>query len=158
MKKIISRLFVLLLLFTGCQDDWSDFYKNSEGGETDASATENLLEYLKSVPEYSEFVKLLEETKVSEELTRNQVLTVWAPTNATMPADVATMSDKDKVTLCKNHINYVALYNTKLTDGKVIKTLSREKPDCKRKRNGSVRIRRSGSNQTKPEMHEWSDS
>ncbi len=124
MKKIISRLFVLLLLFTGCQDDWSDFYKNSEGGETDASATENLLEYLKSVPEYSEFVKLLEETKVSEELTRNQVLTVWAPTNATMPADVATMSDKDKVTLCKNHINYVALYNTKLTDGKVIKTLS----------------------------------
>lgn len=125
MKKIISRLFVLLLLFTGCQDDWSDYYKDSEGGETDESgATANLLEQLKSVPEYSEFVKLLEETKISEELTRNQVLTVWAPTNATLPADVATMSEKDKATLCKNHINYVALYNTKLTDGKVIKTLA----------------------------------
>lgn len=125
MKKIISRLFVLLLLFTGCQDDWSDYYKDSEGGETDASgATANLLEQLKSVPEYSEFVKLLEATKVSEELTRNQVLTVWVPTNATMPAEVATMSEKDKITLCKNHINYVALYNTKLTDGKVIKTLA----------------------------------
>ena len=125
MKKIISRLFVLLLLFTGCQDDWSDYYKNSEGGETDASsATENLLEQLKNIPEYSEFVKLLEETKVSEELTRNQVLTVWAPTNATMPAEIATMSDEDKTILCKNHINYVALYNTKLTDNKVIKTLA----------------------------------
>lgn len=125
MKKIISRLFVLLLLFTGCQDDWSDYYKNSAGGETDASsATGNLLEQLKSIPEYSEFVKLLEETKVSEELTRNQVLTVWVPTNATMPAEIATMSDEDKTTLCKNHINYVALYNTKLSDGKVIKTLA----------------------------------
>lgn len=125
MKKIISKLFVLLLLFTGCQDDWSDYYKDSEGGETDASgATVNLLDQLKSIPEYSEFVKLLEETKISEELTRNQVLTVWAPTNASIPAEVATMSEKDKTTLCKNHINYVALYTTKLTDGKVIKTLA----------------------------------
>lgn len=125
MKKIISRLFVLLLLFTGCQENWSDYYTESEGGETETStATANLLELLQSVPEYSEFVKLLQETKVAEELTRNQVLTVWAPTNATMPAEVATMSEKDKITLCKNHINYVALYTTKLTDNKVIKTLA----------------------------------
>lgn len=126
MKKIISRFFVLLLLLTGCQNDWSDYYTKGEGGETDdaSSATANLLDELKSIPEYSEFVKLLEETKVAEELTRNQVLTVWAPTNAAMPAEIAAMSAKDKITLCKNHLNYVALYNTKLTDGKVIKTLA----------------------------------
>lgn len=125
MKNIISRLFVLLLLLSGCQDNWSDYYTKAEDGESDEnSATTNLLEELKSVPEYSEFVKLLEETKVADELTRNQVLTVWAPTNATMPAEIASMSDKDKQTLCKNHMNYVALYNTKLTDNKVIKTLA----------------------------------
>lgn len=124
MKKIISKLCVLLFLLAGCQENWSDYYTQTEGGDTDASATANLLDQLKSVPEYSKFVELLEETKVSEELSRNQVLTVWAPTNASMPAEVATMSEKDKITLCKNHINYVALYNTKLTDGKVIKTLA----------------------------------
>lgn len=118
----------MLVLLTGCQENWSDYYSQMQGdGGSDVSdaSSENLLGYLKTVPEYSEFVKLLEETKVSEELTRNQVLTIWAPTNAAFPAtEIAAMNAEKKRILCQNHINYVALYNTKLTDNKQIKTLA----------------------------------
>lgn len=125
MKKIIFNLLIASFFLTGCQENWKDFYTEKEESETVSTATENLLEYLQEIPEYSEFVKLLETTKISEELTRNQILTIWIPTNATMPsAEIAAMSDIEKQTLCRNHINFLALYNTKLTDNKVIKTLA----------------------------------
>lgn len=128
MKTTILNLFAILVLLTGCQENWSDYYTQAEGdGGADASPTssENLFEFLKSVPEYSEFVKLLEETEVSEELTREQVLTIWVPTNTNFPTtEIAAMNAEEKQTLCRNHINYVALYNTKLTNDKVVKTLA----------------------------------
>lgn len=126
MNRIIFALIFLCAGLTGCQDKWEDYYKQKgEGSQTGSVSDLNLLDYLKGQSQYSEFVKLLEETGVAEELTREQVLTVWVPTNETMPkAEIAAMSAEDKITLCKNHINYIALYNTKLQDDKIVKSLA----------------------------------
>lgn len=113
-------------LLIACQDKWEAYYKEKqpESGEI-AALDVNLLDYLKEQAEYSEFVKLLEETGVADELTRNQILTIWAPVNETFPSQgVAAMSMEDKIALCQNHINYIALYNTKLENDKLIKTLA----------------------------------
>lgn len=126
MNRIILMICFLTGLLIACQDKWEDYYKESqtEGGEIVALEAD-LLEYLKEQPEYSEFVKLLEETGIADELTRNQILTVWAPVNETFPsAEVTAMSMEDKISLCQNHINYIALYNTKLENDKLIKTLA----------------------------------
>lgn len=126
MNRIILVVVFLCGMLFACQDKWEDYYKQGEGGTEGGSVSaSNLLEYLKSQAKYSQFVKLLEETGVAEELTRNQILTVWAPTDETMPeAKINAMSMEDKATLCKNHINYIALYNTKLENDKIIKSLA----------------------------------
>lgn len=126
MNRIILMICFLTGLLIACQDKWEDYYKEHQtGGEEIVALEANLLEYLKEQPEYSEFVKLLEETGIADELTRNQILTVWAPVNETFPsAEVTAMSMEDKISLCQNHINYIALYNTKLENDKLIKTLA----------------------------------
>lgn len=126
MNRIILMICFLTGLLIACQDKWEDYYKEQQtGGDGIAALEANLLEYLKEQPEYSEFVKLLEETGVADELNRNQILTVWVPINETFPsAEVNAMSMEDKVVLCKNHLNYIALYHTKLEDDKLIKTLA----------------------------------
>ena len=126
MNRIILMICFLIGLLVACQDKWENYYKEDQTeGEEIVALEANLLEYLKEQPEYSEFVKLLEETGIADELTRNQILTVWAPVDETFPsAEVAAMSMEDKISLCQNHINYIALYNTKLENGKLIKTLA----------------------------------
>lgn len=88
-QKIITGIFLLWLGMTGCQDKWDAHYENENGGE-DASLenTKNLLEYIQSVSEYSDFVKLLEETEIAPELAKKQILTVWIPVNGNIPAEI----------------------------------------------------------------------
>lgn len=126
MNRILLTICFLTGLLMACQEKWEDYYKEKQEGSGEVSILDaNLMDYLKDQPEYSEFVKLLEETGVADELTRNQILTVWAPVNETFPSDrVAAMSLEDKKTLCQNHINFIALYNTKLENDKLIKTLA----------------------------------
>lgn len=125
MKKILFYILLPVCFLFACQDHWDDHYKQETGNSDGENASMNLLEYLEAKPEYSEFVKLLKETGVAEELTRNQVLTVWAPTNETFPStEIAGLTDQKKMALCRNHLNYIALYNTKLEDSKLIKTLA----------------------------------
>lgn len=125
MRNILFYIFFPVVFLFSCQNNWDDHYTQESGNSDGEDASMNLLEYLEAKPDYSEFVKLLKETGVAEQLTRNQVLTVWAPTNATFPAaELAAMPEKDKITLCENHLNYIALYNTKLSDSKLVKSLA----------------------------------
>ena len=81
-QKIITGMFLLLLGVTGCQDKWDAHYENENGGgEASVENTKNLLEYIRSVPDYSGFVNLLEETGIAPELAKKQILTVWIPVN-----------------------------------------------------------------------------
>ena len=69
MNRIILMICFLTGLLIACQDKWEDYYKESqtEGGEIVALEAD-LLEYLKEQPEYSEFVKLLEETGIRSQI------------------------------------------------------------------------------------------
>ena len=125
MKKKIFSLLFLASLFTACQDKWEEYYTENPNAGLEDGATENLMEILRNDANYSKFVSLLEITGMDKELERDQILTVWAPTDANYPEEVINaMSEEEKVILCENHINYIALYNTKLQDEKVVKTLA----------------------------------
>ena len=114
-KNIWIGICLLLLGMCSCNSKWDDYFsENSEMGEETVVSNLNLLDYLKSQENYSAFVTLLEETGYDAELSRNQILTVWVPGNEVLTAVTANMDLKNKKRLVKNHINNVALYNSKL--------------------------------------------
>lgn len=136
-KKILTGIFLVILVITGCQDKWDAHYDNKNGeGDVAAESSKNLLEYIQSVPEYSGFVKLLEETQLAAELSKKQILTVWIPTNENIPSDIAAPLTADlseeqaadilteKRQFVLNHINNIALYFSKLENEKTIKMQS----------------------------------
>lgn len=114
-KNIWIGICLLLLGMCSCNSKWDDYFsENSEIGEETVVSNLNLLDYLKSQENYSVFVSLLEETGYDAELSRNQILTVWVPGNEILSVTTANMDLKNKKRLVKNHINNVALYNSKL--------------------------------------------
>ncbi|MGL5683758.1 MAG: fasciclin domain-containing protein [Marinifilaceae bacterium] len=123
MKNIfkLSILFCLLWSLFACEDTWDKHFKQ-EGAQGMEISTENLMEYLRSQPQYSRFVQLLDETGVGEELTKNQVLTVWAVSNDQLPELPTDAQIRKSIAL--HHINNMALYYPKLQDGKQVKTLA----------------------------------
>lgn len=106
---------LLLLAVCSCNNKWDEYFsEDKEIGEETVVSNLNLLDYLKTQDEYTVFASLLEETGYDVELSRNQVLTVWIPQNGELTAAITNMELKDKKRLVKNHINNVALYNSKL--------------------------------------------
>lgn len=106
-----------LLLFAvwSCNSNWDDYFSmEKEVGDETVVSELNLMDYLKTQSEYSVFVSLLQETGYDADLSRNQVLTVWAPLNENLSAAIAGMNLANKKRLVRNHINNVALYNSKL--------------------------------------------
>lgn len=106
-----------------CGDSWDEHYKQEGGSDSGVEISgNNLLDFLSTKSEYSKFVDLLTTTGISEELSKNQVLTVWAINNDNMseiPQDSTLRRN-----LALHHINSMALYSPKLEDGKLVKTLS----------------------------------
>lgn len=111
MKNIIYATLIFLLTLTGCQKNWDTHYGEEEVLET---SNLNLLDYLKSQPQYSEFVAKLEEYGLAEELSRDQALTVWAVSNDKMAA--LSSLGKDAKFILSYHINSLRFDNTKLKE------------------------------------------
>lgn len=124
----VRKLLLIAGCFLGiclgsCKEDWDNHYENNSQGEASAISQDNLYDYLKSVPEYSKFMELMDQTGVGKELAKNQVLTAWVVSNDHMP-DLNGFSAEELERLARHHINYMALYSPKLEDGKVIKPMS----------------------------------
>ncbi len=111
MKNIIYATLIFLVALTGCQKNWDTHYGEEEELET---SNLNLLDYLKSQPQYSEFVAKLEEYGLAEELSRDQALTVWAVSNDKMAA-LGSLGADTKAIL-SYHINSLRFDNTKLKE------------------------------------------
>ncbi len=121
-KYILLINLFLCLAIAGCKDGWDEYY-NKKDDKSETNATENLLTYIKNHSEYSKFVQLLEETGIAQELGKDQPLTVWVPANNVLE-DVSQMNAADKKAFVLNHINYLALYETKLKSDKIVKTIT----------------------------------
>ena len=120
------RRFVILFTFgifslISCENTWDKHFENAEQGEGNRFSG-NLYEYLQEKPEYSKFFALIQSTNAGRELAKNQILTCWVIGNENMP-DLSGMDSVGREMLVKNHINNMALYTPKLSDGKIIKML-----------------------------------
>lgn len=123
----MKKTAIILISFTafflmGCEDTWDKHFENQEQGEGNRSS-DNLFDYLKSKTEYSKFFELVNSTTAGKDLAKDQVLTCWAVGNEDMP-DISSLDSLDRENLVKNHMNNMALYTPKLSDGKIIKMLS----------------------------------
>lgn len=118
MKRILYVVLTVLLLGTACQKNWDTHYSE----EQQRASPLNLLDYLKSQPQYSEFVSKLEEFGLAEELKRDQSLTVWVVSNEVM----ATLSnmEEDLKFILSYHINSLTYDNTKLKSGLRVMTFN----------------------------------
>lgn len=106
-NKIYNRIIkliplVCLVVLSACKDPMKDYYTDSE---FIAPGTESVMEVLKSNPEYSTFVYLLEKTGLDQMFKDNILLTVFVPLNENMPFDVLTLSEEEQVRLVKNHMS-----------------------------------------------------
>src|SRR3546814_5580446 len=114
MKKffyIVPRLVATLLV--RCEEKWDAHYE-----QTGTVSDLDLLAYLESQPQYSEFVAKLAEYGLAEELQRDQNLTVWAVSNDQMAALQGMAADEEEVkSILSFHINSLVFDNTKLKDG-----------------------------------------
>jgi hypothetical protein len=119
-------LYVAILIFSGvfvsCSDKWDNHYSSSSVNDSALVSSLNLLEYLKTIPDYSKFVEALESTGVAEELTRDQDLTVWAVNNEAMEA-LSSMNMTDTF-IMEYHVNHLSFSINKLTNGLRIQTLN----------------------------------
>lgn len=108
MKQFIYTALCLIMILSGCQKKWDDHYNEKEV----AVSSLNLLDYLKSKPEYSKFVEKLEEYGLDEELARDQDLTVWAVSNDNM--DAFDFTSGDGKFILSYHLNNLSYDETKI--------------------------------------------
>ena len=123
MKKIALLLAGFVLLVASCTDKWEEHYGLESGREESSVVSPlNLLEYLESQPQYSEFVAALKRTNVAEELTRDQVLSVWAVNNEAMEG-LSTIEMADSFVM-KYHVNNLSFSLNKLKEGQRLRALN----------------------------------
>src|SRR5690606_12607878 len=118
MKKIIYAAVCLMTILAGCSKNWDAHYGEEEGTVSPL----NLLDYLKSQPQYSDFVAKLEQYDLAEELERDQNLTIWAVSNEKMSALEAL--GEDTKFILRYHINSLMYDNTKLKSGLRVMTFN----------------------------------
>lgn len=121
-NKILKALGCLAVLAaSACTHAVDDYYNG--GGSVAGEGT--VLEFLEQSPEYSQFVKLVEQTGMTEILSGRDLVTVWAPVDSLMPAEeVAAMSDAEKLRLVRNHISITTIFSRNLSRLSTVGTLA----------------------------------
>lgn len=107
-----------LLVNIGCKDDaWNEHYD-----QLDPRLESNILSSLSENPDYSTFVRYLNQTGYSNELAASQSYTVWAPNNAAFEqVSDDVLADEDLLKeLIGNHISLFS-YNTSSNDQTLVK-------------------------------------
>ena len=117
MKRFIKntiRVGLMALLiglpFASCSDTWDEHYESSAGLTYGGS----LLDYLKTQPEVSDFVEILNATGYAAELQSNQVLTIVAPKNTTFDKEelLSLIANGKKQQVINEFVkNHICRYN-----------------------------------------------
>lgn len=115
MKHKYSLIIVLILMFSGCANVWEEHTKVNEN-----VLQENLLDYLESNTNFSEFTKMVKSSGMDTYLSSSGIYTVWVPTNQAIAGiDQSLIDSAEKIKLfVSNHI-ISGMYST-LTDKSLI--------------------------------------
>lgn len=119
MKRIITGLLILLTVFS-CSEKWESYYNKDV--EIGAQSPLTLYEYFKGEPEYADFFNFLKEEGVGDELSKDQLMTVWAVKNNNFDLSVAG-NIADSI-VANYHLNYLSLGQSDLKNGQRIPTFS----------------------------------
>ncbi|MBD8490693.1 fasciclin domain-containing protein [Echinicola sp. CAU 1574] len=122
MKNLKYIIGMLLICCFSCKETWDEHYGLEGADESHVVSSLNLLDYLKSKPEYSKFVEALEANGIAEELTRDQYLSVWAVNNDAMEALQAM--DLEAEFVLRYHVNNLTYDMSKLRDGLRLRSLN----------------------------------
>lgn len=112
----------LAAIALACQKKNWDSHFEGTGNDDAIVSPLNLLEYLKTKPEYSSFVAKLEELDIAEQLTRDQDLSVWVVPNEQM--ELLASMELDESYVMQYHVNYLRFDYAKLKTGLRLQTLN----------------------------------
>ncbi|MBN2164702.1 MAG: fasciclin domain-containing protein [Marinilabiliaceae bacterium] len=121
MKRIVYILGLVLFIIAACNEKWNEHYEEIDDSSVSSL---NLLQYLKTQPNYSKFVTALEETGVAKELERDQNLTIWAVNNDAMDKLTEMQITFTDTFIMQYHVNYLSFGYSKLYDGLRMKSIS----------------------------------
>lgn len=113
-KPLIVVLSVLFL-FSCSEETWDDHYYAEVSEKSDL----NMYDYLKSQPELSKFVTMIDMVGLEELLSGSQTFTVWAPDNealATVDLNNADLVEK----IVTNHITFFSLPTANIVEKEVM--------------------------------------
>ncbi len=107
-------------VWTSCLDSIEDYYSKAGG----ALRSGTVYEHLRNDSRFSRFADLVDETGMKEILSGEELVTVWAPADSSMPASVAEMSADDKLMLVQNHISVSTIYSKGMSGMSTVSTLA----------------------------------
>ena len=104
MKRTLS--IIVMLAAAACTGGRLSYYSGSNSVVHD----ETLFAYIQARPEYAKFAALVEETGTADYLTGTTLMTLFAPTDETFPAEADALSAEEKKQMVLNHIALTTLY------------------------------------------------
>ena len=112
MRKIYYILVIMIIVMSSCNSKWDDYYFGTSNTEENMDMT--IAQYLASHPEYSKFNEMLTKTGLTQELGKEQQITLWVPNNTAMDASGISENDTSRM---KYHMNHLPFLRTDLKNG-----------------------------------------
>jgi hypothetical protein len=103
-----------------CSEKWETYY--NEDVELEEQSPLTLYEYFEGEAQYSDFFNLLKQEGVDTELSKDQLMTVWAVKNENF--DLSIVGNIDDSIVANYHLNYLSLGTSDLKNGQRIPTFS----------------------------------
>ena len=119
-KYYMSSILAVLCLAAGCTSEFDDHY----GDKGSAAHEGTVYDCLRENGNFTRFLELVDEAGLKDYLSGNDLVTVWAPADSTIPETVGSMSPDDRKFLVKNHISISTIYSRNVSSSAVIATLA----------------------------------
>lgn len=119
MRNLVITLIGFALILS-CSDEWDKHYNDK--AENEEISSSSLYEYLEETGGYSKFFELLKSTGLSDELSKDQYLTIWAVDNENF--DMSVFGNMSDTLVAGYHLNYLSFGASDLKNGQRIQSMN----------------------------------